>query len=92
MPASPRQTQELVPGLSWLSMECSGGSGWGRLKETPLWVGVLILQEEEARPFLPCTWAQAAWLTAPGQGFIHLLGPGHLGQRFFFFNSRISSF
>lgn len=42
MPASPGWAQWPVPGISWLSVECSGGSGWGRLKEAPLWVRALI--------------------------------------------------
>lgn len=58
-------------GVYQLSMECSGGNGWGQLKEAPLRARALSSCGEGSAHFPALELGPAAWLTAPGEDFIH---------------------
>lgn len=71
LPTSPSWSQWPLLGVFWLSVECSGGNGRGRLKEAPLQARVPSSCGRRKQAFsCPTAWPWAAWLTAPGEGFV----------------------
>ena len=81
LPTPPSCSQWPLLGVSGLSMECSGGNGWGQLKEAPLQARALSSCRRRKHAF---SWPPA-WPRRPGPqpwarvSFISR-ACGHLGQ------------
>lgn len=82
VPVSPSWAQRLLPGISWLSVECSGGSGWGQLKEALLWTGALSSFGRRKRAVsCPAVWPRQP--ASPRPRFHPSAGPAVIWVTFF---------